>query len=134
MTAPTGPGRHEARERALELLYQADTRGLRADELLDALPLDPDPYAVSALKGVEANAAEVDRTINEYSDGWTVNRMPLVDRAILRLATWELLHRAEVPVAVIIDEAVELAKDYSTERAPSFINGVLDSTAKAARV
>lgn len=134
MTAPsTGPGRHEARERALELLYESDARALDAETLLDALPLDPDPFAAAALRGVDANRTDVDQTINRHSDGWSVERMPPVDRAILRLGTWELMHRADVPTAVVINEAVELAKDYSTERSPAFVNGVLDAVAATAR-
>ena len=129
----SGPGRHEARERAIGLLYELDTRGLAADALLDTLPLDPHPYAVDALRGVENLTGELDALIERHSDGWSVTRMPMVDRAILRLATWELVERPDVPTAVVIDEAVELAKDYSTERSPAFVNGVLDAVASEAR-
>ena len=134
MSEPSsGPGRHEARERAIGLLYESDTRSVGADELLGSLPLDPDPYAVAAVHGVEARIGDIDALIERHSSGWSIARMPLVDRAILRLAAWELLDRADVPVAVVIDEAVELAKDYSTERSPAFINGVLDALAHEAR-
>ena len=131
--APVGPGRHEARERAIELLYEADTRSASADEILDALPLDPDPYAEAAFTGVSASQIRIDELIEEFSTGWSVHRMPLVDRAILRLAVWELTDRDDVPTAVILNEAVELAKDYSTERSPAFINGVLDAVAANVR-
>lgn len=131
--ASTGPGRHEARERALTLLYEADTRDMTAEELLEALPLDPDPYAVTVLRGVHDEQVRVDELIENHSEGWTLLRMPRVDRAILRLATWELACRSDVPTPVVIDEAVELAKDYSTERSPSFVNGVLDAIATTAR-
>lgn len=134
MTAPsTGPGRREARQRALELLYEAETRGIGADEMLAALPLEPDRFACDALRGVELDRPGIDATIERHSDGWSIARMPLVDRSILRLATWELLHRPDVPTAVVINEAVELAKDYSTERSPGFVNGVLDAVAAASR-
>ena len=131
--APTGPGRHEARERALELLYEADTRSVDAHVILDALPLDPDPYARAAFTGVGADRAHIDELIEAHATGWSVHRMPLVDRAILRLAVWELTSSDDVPAAVVIDEAVELAKAYSTERSPAFINGVLDAIAAAVR-
>ena len=128
-----GPGRHEARERALGLLYEADSRSIDTDELLESLPLEPDPYAVAAVRGVETGLVHIDDLVERHSDGWSVARMPMIDRAILRLSTWELVDRPDVPVAVVIDEAVELAKDYSTERSPAFINGVLDAVAREAR-
>lgn len=128
-----GPGRHEARERVLGLLYEAESRGLGADELLSKLPLRPAPYAVEAFQGIEARRAEIDEVVERHSDGWAVTRMPMVDRAILRLSTWELFARADVPTAVVIDEAVELAKEYSTERSPAFVNGVIDAVAREVR-
>jgi len=131
--ASVGPGRHEARERAIGLLYEAELRELSAEDLLADLPLPPVTYAVSALEGVEARLTEIDELVNEYADGWTVNRLPSVDRAILRLAVWELLDRADVPAAVVMDEAVELAKEYSTERSAGFVNGVLDAVARSVR-
>ena len=131
--APVGPGRHEARERAIELLYEADTRSAKPDEILEALPLEPDPYAAAAFTGVSEAQIRIDEVIEEFSTGWSVHRMPLVDRAILRLAVWELIDRPDVPTAVILNEAVELAKDYSTERSPAFINGVLDAVAANVR-
>ena len=131
--APVGPGRHEARERAIELLYEADTRSAKPDEILEALPLEPDPYAAAAFTGVSEAQIRIDEVIEEFSTGWSVHRMPLVDRAILRLAVWELLDRPDVPTAVVLNEAVELAKDYSTERSPAFINGVLDAVAANVR-
>ena len=133
MEPSPGPGRHEARERALGLLYEAESRQIDAEELLASLPLEPAPYAVAALRGIDASRAEIDALVERHSDGWAVSRMPMIDRAILRLSTWELIKRADVPVAVVIDEAVELAKEYSTERSPSFINGVLDAVAREAR-
>ncbi len=131
--APVGPGRHEARERAIELLYEADTRSAQPHEILEALPLEPDPYAEAAFIGVSETQTRIDTLIEEFSTDWAVHRMPVVDRAILRLAVWELVHRPDVPTAVVLNEAVELAKDYSTERSPAFINGVLDAVAANVR-
>ena len=133
-SASVGPGRHEARERAIGLLYEREARELDAADLLAQLPLTPNPYAVAALEGVEVDRDEIDGLINEHADGWSVERLPNVDRAILRLAVWELLRQSEVPPAVVIDEAIELAKDYSTERSASFVNGVLDAIARSVRV
>lgn len=117
----------------MQLLYQADTQGLDADELLESLPLDPDPYAIAAVRGVHADLERIDAALEEHSTDWPVRRMPIVDRAIVRLAAWELYERLDVPTPVILDEAVELAKDYSTERSPAFVNGVLDAVARAVR-
>ena len=128
-----GPGRHEARERAVGLLYESEARELNAAELLEALPLEPAPYAVLAIEGIEAARPQIDALIDDHCEGWTVERLPNVDRAILRLGVWELLAQAEVPAAVVIDEAVELAKEYSTERSSSFVNGVLDAIATTVR-
>ena len=112
--ASLGPGRHEARERVLGLLYESEARELAAADLLEELPLAPNAYAIEALHGVESALTQIDSVIDEHADEWTVDRLPNVDRAILRLAVWELLERHDVPAAVVIDEAVELAKEYST--------------------
>jgi len=128
-----GPGRHEARERAIELLYESEARELSTVDLLDQLPLTPNVYAVSAVEGVDGARPQIDALIDEHTEGWSVERLPNVDRAILRLAIWELLAQPDVPSAVVIDEAVELAKEYSTERSSSFVNGVLDAVARTVR-
>lgn len=132
-TISQGPGPREARSRALELLYQRHFLNIEAQELLDSLPVKPDSLAVRALLGVNAAVAEIDAHINESSTGWKTDRMPAVDREILRLGVWELLERDDVSVSVIINEAVELAKDYSTESSPGFVNGVLDTIASHIR-
>ncbi|MCL4118577.1 UNVERIFIED_CONTAM: hypothetical protein GTU68_046285, partial [Idotea baltica] len=131
--ASLGPGRREARERALELLYESEARDLDAEQLLSGLPLSPNEYAIAALEGVEARRPEIDTLINDHAQGWTLDRLPNVDRAILRLAIWELVAQPDVPSAVIMDEAVELAKEYSTEKSSSFVNGVLDAVARKVR-
>jgi len=130
---PTGIGRHEARERALALLYEGETKKLDGQALLDTLPLRPDSYAVKVVLGVDENAQAIDDRIREHAIGWKLERLPAVDRAILRLAIWELEHRHDVPTAVVIDEAVELAKEYSTEKSSGFVNGVLDAIATVVR-
>ena len=128
-----GPGRREARERAIELLYEAEARDMLAEDLLADLPLSPNEYSVAALEGVQARRVEIDQLINDHAEGWTVDRLPNVDRAILRLAVWELIDQPDVPPAVIMDEAVELAKEYSTEKSSGFVNGVLDAIARKVR-
>ena len=131
--ASLGPGRREARERALELLYESEARELTAEQLFDGSLLAPNAYTTAIVEGVEAQRVEIDQMIDEYAQGWTVDRLPNVDRAILRVAVWELIAQPDVPPAVVMDEAVELAKEYSTEKSSSFVNGVLDSIANQVR-
>jgi N utilization substance protein B len=131
--ASLGPGRREARERAIGLLYESEARELTVEVLLEEQPLTPANYVVAVLEGVESRRDEIDALINSHAEGWTVDRLPNVDRAILRLAIWELVAQLDVPAAVVMDEAVELAKEYSTERSSSFVNGVLDSVARQVR-
>ncbi len=121
--------RSKARKRAVDLLYEADMR--RADPLVtmsDRVALGDPPvndYTVDVVEGVVAHSERIDEILAEYAEGWTVERMPGVDRAVLRIAIFELLWRDDVPGAVVIDEAVELAKTLSTDESPRFINGVL---------
>ncbi|MEV0670025.1 transcription antitermination factor NusB [Mycobacterium sp. NPDC050441] len=127
-------GRHQARKRAVDLLFEAEARGLTAEAVADgrtALAEDqPDvaplnPYTVSVARGVTEHAAHIDDLISAHLQGWTLERLPAVDRAILRVAVWELLHAEDVPEPVAVDEAVELAKELSTDESPGFVNGVL---------
>jgi N utilization substance protein B len=85
------------------------------------------------VNGVEADGGRIDELISSAAVGWELDRMPVVDRTVLRLATWELLARPDVPVAVVLDEAVELAKQYSTEQSGGFVNGVLSTVATQVR-
>lgn len=124
---PSGPGRREARARAIELLYEAEMRQMHIDDVLDSLVLQPDSFAAAAVQGVHDHLAQLDALIGQFARGWSTKRLTPIDRAILRLGLWELAFRDDVPEAVTIDEAVELAKAYSTEKAQSFINGVLDA-------
>jgi N utilization substance protein B len=128
--------RSKARKRALDLLFEADQRGLNAQILLIerlARPVTQAPladYTVTIVEGVVRNWTEVNDLLQTYSQGWTVERMPAVDRAILRLGAWEVLYSDEVPDAVAISEAVELAKELSTDESPAFVNGLLGRIAE----
>jgi N utilization substance protein B len=125
--------RREARERALSLLYEADAKGVAPGVLLAELPVAPDPYAADLVAGVGEHGASLDALIESFSVDWSVERMPVVDRAVLRMATFELVHRPDVPTGAVISEAVELAKTYSTEESGRFVNGVLGSVAASVR-
>ena len=121
--------RSKARKRALDVLFESDQRGR---DPLDTLRewterADPpvQPYAAALVEGVSERSAEIDQLITSLAVDWPLERMPSVDRAILRLATYELLWSADVPAAVAIDEAVELAKSLSTDESPAFVNGLL---------
>jgi len=121
--------RSKARKRALDVLYEADVRGsdplaTLADRVAMADPPVND-YTVELVEGVAASRARIDEILSEYAEGWSLDRMPDVDRAVLRLGVYELLWRTDVPDAVAIDEAVELAKSLSTDESPRFVNGVL---------
>jgi transcription antitermination protein NusB len=127
-------GRHQARKRAVDLLFEAEARGLSAAEVADGRSVlaetQPDvaalhPYSETVARGVTEHAAHIDDLISSHLQGWTLARLPAVDRAILRVAVWELLHAQDVPEPVAVDEAVELAKELSTDDSPGFVNGVL---------
>ena len=125
--------RREARERALELLYEAYAKDVDVESVLAGLAVSPDPYAVELVRGVEERGAEIDAVISKLSKGWTIDRMPVMDRTILRVAVFELVACPEVPTPVVISEAVELAKRYSTEDSGRFVNGLLSSAGAHAR-
>jgi len=133
-SAAAGEGpRHEARERALALLYEAEMKRVSTGEVLRALPVAPDPFAVALVEGTAALDERIDALVAGAAQGWELARMPVLDRSILRLATYELIAEPDVPVAVVIDEAVELAKQYSTEFSGGFVNGVLSTIARQVR-
>jgi N utilization substance protein B len=121
--------RTKARKRAVDVLYEADLRGADAVELLRERVADPSPpvpdHAVRLVEGVAAHADRIDELISRHASGWSLQRLPDVDRAILRMAVFELLWADDVPDAVVIDEAVELAKALSTDESPAYVNGVL---------
>lgn len=125
--------RHQARERALGLLYEAEMKERSPAEVVAELPVPPDPFTVSLLAAVERHRVEADALVEEASVGWPLERMPVVDRLVLRLGAAELLDPAGAPTAVVIDEAVELAKTFSTEDSGRFVNGVLSTVAAKVR-
>jgi transcription antitermination protein NusB len=121
--------RSKARKRALDILFESDVRGSDPVANLGDWIRRSDPpvqdYAREIVEGVAGNLPRLDEAISSAARDWSLDRMPSVDRTILRLATYELLCRDDVPVAVVIDEAVELAKSLSTDDSPAFVNGVL---------
>jgi N utilization substance protein B len=125
--------RREARERALSLLYEAEAKGASPSQVLDELPVPPDAFTVALVKGVGADSAAIDELIQRHSIGWSLDRMPAIDRALLRMATFELMARSDVPTAVVLSEAVDLAGLYSTEESGRFVNGVLSAVAADVR-
>jgi N utilization substance protein B len=124
--------RRRARRRALDILYQADvTRRSPVEVLKERTELEElDPFTVELVRGVTENASDLDRLIGEHAEGWTIHRMAVVDRNLLRLACYEMLWREDVPVAVAIDEAVRAAKELSTEDSGRFVNGILGRIAR----
>jgi transcription antitermination protein NusB len=125
--------RHQARERALSLLYEAEIKGLTPSEVLEGLPMPPDEYAAALVRRVEDCREEADELIGSAAIGWPIERMAVIDRLVLRVAVAELLDPQGPPVAVVIDEAVELAKAYSTEDSGGFVNGVLSTLSSRLR-
>ena len=132
--------RTKARKRALDILFQADVRG---DDLATVLAAEArraanEParesswlYARDIVDGVIDHQDEIDEQITTFAKDWSLARMPAVDRAVLRIGTWEILHNDDVPTAVAIDEAVELAKEFSTDDSGAFVHGVLARIARA---
>ena len=125
--------RSKARKRALDVLFEADQR---KTDPLDVLVATEQrrvadgqtalhPYTAELVKGVIANQEEIDELLNTYSRGWSLDRMPSVDRSALRIGTYEVLFSADVPTNVAIAEAVQLVSDHSTDESPAFVNGLL---------
>ncbi len=129
MHESSGATRHQSRERALSLLYEAELKGQAPAEVIAALPVAPDPFAAALVGAVAEHQAQADVLIAGAATGWPLNRMAVVDRIVLRMAVAELLDPEGAPVAVVIDEAVELAKSYSTDDSGGFVNGVLSTVA-----
>ncbi len=128
--------RHTGREAALQMLFQVEAQNASSEETIRLFwrQFEGDPegraYADSIVKGVTDTRDAIDATIRKASTHWRLERMSRVDRNLLRLGAWELLHSTEVPRAVVLDEAVELAKSYGTEESPAFVNGVLNRVAE----
>ena len=123
--------RTKARRRAIDLLFEAEQRKVNASELLRerlAAPVTEAPlneFTADLVTGVVEHWTEINDLLTTYSQGWSLERMPAVDRAILRLGAWEVLYNDDVPDAVAVDEAVELARGLSTDESPVFVNGLL---------
>ncbi|NJP64993.1 transcription antitermination factor NusB [Streptomyces spiramenti] len=126
--------RSKARQRALQILFEADQRGAPVNEVLAdwvRLSLDDDrqprvsEYTMTLVEGYAENAVRIDELLSTYTVGWPLDRMPVVDRNLLRLSAYELIWQDETPDAVVLDEAVQLAKEFSTDDSPAFVNGLL---------
>ena len=125
--------RRDARERALGLLYEAETKGCTGREVLADLPVPPDEFAAALVTAVDEHHERIDALLSEHARGWTLARMPALDRAALRMGTAELLSRADVPTAVVLNETVELASRFSTDDSGRFVNGLLAKIATEVR-
>lgn len=121
--------RGKARRRALEILFEAEQRGSSAMDGIIARRESTEqvinPYTVEIVNGVVAEQERIDEFLSSYAQGWTLDRMPAVDRIILRVGTWELLFNDEIPDGVAVAEAVSMAKEMSTDASPGFVNGLL---------
>jgi N utilization substance protein B len=127
------PTRRAARERALGLAYECEQRDVSGSTLLEGLPVPPDEYAQELVLGIDEHHGDIDAIIAKFSEHWSLDRMPVVDRALLRIGTYELGWRPDVPTPVAITEAVELAKQYSTKDSGRFVNGLLSRIAAELR-
>jgi transcription antitermination protein NusB len=137
------PARHRSRQRALQVLFSWDQRHQKIDDAISAfydtlsseedepLPSAPDEFMEELVRGASEQALSIDRRIAEKSENWRLERMPAVDRNILRLAVYEM-SQLKTPAPVVIDEALELARQFSGDESVSFINGVLDAVHKEA--
>ncbi len=121
--------RTKARKRALDVLFESEVRGLALDgtlqERIDDLEKPMNDYTLVLVRGVAEHRPRIDELISTYSEGWTLDRMPAVDRNVLRLGVFEVLYVEDVPDAVALSEAVHLARDLSTDESPGFVNGLL---------
>jgi N utilization substance protein B len=117
----------------MELLYEAEIKGVVPAALLDELPVAPDSYVIDIVRGFSRLSERIDGLISQYAIDWPLARMPAVDRNILRMAVYELCERADVPTGAVISEAVDLAKQFSTDESGRFVNGLLGSVAAAVR-
>jgi transcription antitermination protein NusB len=128
------PARSKARKRALDILFEAELRGVPVLDLLAERTAMASPpvseYAAELVRGVSEHTARIDELISEFAQGWTLERMPAVDRNVLRIGLFELLWAPEIPDAVALSEAVSLARDLSTDGSPAFVNGLLAKVAE----
>lgn len=133
--------RHKARRRTVDLLFEAEAKNVSPAQLVaerrefvrhDESVGTIHPYTATVVDGLADDQSQIDAVISSHLRGWTLERLPAVDRAILRQATWELFNATDVDEIVIVDEAVELAKELSTDESPAFVNGVLAKIAELA--
>lgn len=126
--------RSKARKRALDLIFAAEAQGLSADDLLseqlDAGEGPANEYTLVLVRGVHEHRARLDELISSYAEGWSLERLPAVDRNVLRIGIFEVLYVDDVPDAVAVSEAVNMARDLSTDESPGFVNGVLGHVAR----
>lgn len=122
--------RSKSRKRALDTLYEADMRSAAVDDVLSRRETPLDEFAEGIVRGVTAHASRLNELIETYSQGWDLDRMPIVDRNLLRIAIYEILYEESIPDAVAIDEALDLARTLSTDDSAAFINGVLAQIVK----
>jgi N utilization substance protein B len=125
--------RRDARERALGLLYEAEAKGVSGAEVLADLPVAADEFAAALVVAVDEHRDRIDALLTEHAKGWTLARMPALDRAALRMGTAELITRPDVPTAVVLNETVELASRFSTDDSGRFVNGLLAKIATEVR-
>ena len=126
---PRPDERSDARERALYLLYEAHSKAIAPSDALSLQVLEPDELTTLLVKGVEEHRDRLDVAISSRAKGWTLERMPVLDLNVLRLGAFELAERPDIPVAVVLDEAVGLVKRFSTDDSGRFVNGVLSALA-----
>ena len=125
--------RREDRETALRILYAAETQGRENLEVLNEQPVKPESYVYDLIEGIASKREEIDSLIENNAEEWRLERMPVVDRAVLRVAVLELINFPETSIATVINEAVELAGEYSTENSKRFVNGLLSEIADQVR-
>lgn len=125
--------RSDARERALYLLYEAHSKGIEPAATIDLQVVEPDQLTQQLVLGVGASIPLLDERIAAKAKGWTLARMPVLDLNVMRLGVFELLERPDVPTAVVLNEAVELVKRFSTDDSGRFVNGVLAAVAAEVR-
>jgi transcription antitermination protein NusB len=127
--AARSTARSKARKRALDVLFESEVRGLPLDGTLEERLAAQDPpigdYSAALVRGVRDHQERIDELLTTYAEGWTLDRMPSVDRNVLRLGVYELLYDEDVPDAVAMSEAVSLVRELSTDESPAFVNGVL---------
>ena len=126
--------RSKARKRALDVLFEGEARNVAVTELLDERIRSADPpvneYTATLVRGVEEHRERIDEVLSTYAEGWSLDRMPAVDRTALRLGVFEVLYADDVPDAVAVSEALALVRDLSTDESPAFVNGVLGNVVR----